>query len=104
MNVDRLAMEFSTPDAGGIDVLKHFPEDKILGLGVIDHTDPHIETPEEVVHRTEKAMKYVSKERISLNTDCGFAPSSANPMNFDEAYLKLRSMCKGSQILRAKYA
>ena len=40
MNVDRFAMEFATPDAGGIGVLKDFPKDKMLGLGVIDHTDP----------------------------------------------------------------
>ena len=39
MNVRRFAMEFATPDAGGIEVLAQFPEDKLLGLGVIDHTD-----------------------------------------------------------------
>ena len=43
MNVDRFAMEFATPDAEGIEVLKDFPEHKILGLGVIDHTDTHVE-------------------------------------------------------------
>jgi len=103
MNVDRFAMEFATPDAGGIDVLKDFPEDKVLGLGVIDHTDRHVETREEVVDRVERAMEYVPKERITLNPDCGFAPSSANPMDLDEAYLKLRAMCEGAQMLRQKY-
>ena len=33
MNVDRFAMEFATPDAGGIDVLKDFPRDKHPGSG-----------------------------------------------------------------------
>lgn len=103
MNVDRFAMEFATPDAGGVEVLKDFPEDKVLGLGVIDHTDPHIETPEEVVERVERVMEYVPKERITLNPDCGFAPSSANPMDFDEAYMKLRAMCEGADLLREKY-
>ncbi len=103
MNVDRFAMEFATPDAEGIEVLKDFPEHKILGLGVIDHTDTHVETPEEVVARVEAAMDYVPKERITLNTDCGFAPSSSNPMDFDEAYLKLKAMCQGAQLLRDKH-
>ena len=103
MNVQRFAMEFATPDAGGVDVLKDFPKDKILGLGVIDHTDAHVETPQEVVARVEKAMEYVPKERITLNPDCGFAPSSANPMDFDEAYLKLKAMCRSAQLLRDKY-
>ena len=103
MNVDRFAMELATPDAGGIGVLKDFPQDKTLGLGVIDHTDPHIETPEEVVTRTEAAMEYVPKERLTLNPDCGFSPSSVNPMDFDEAYLKLSALGRGAALLRDKY-
>ena len=75
----------------------------MLGLGVIDHTDPHVETPGEVVARVERAMEFVPKERITLNPDCGFSPSSANPMDFDEAYLKLRAMCEGARLLREKY-
>ena len=104
MNVERFAIEFATPDAGGIDILKDFPEDKILGLGVIDHTDPNIEKAEDVVKRVEDAMKFVPVERLTLNPDCGFSPSSANPMDIDEAYLKLKSMCDASDILRNKYA
>jgi 5-methyltetrahydropteroyltriglutamate--homocysteine methyltransferase len=103
MNVDRFAMEFATPDAGGIGVLKDFPKDKVLGLGVVDHTDPHIETPEEVAARAEAAMEFVPKERITLNPDCGFSPSSVNPMDFDEAYLKLSALSKGAALLRERH-
>ncbi len=103
MNVDRFAMELATPDAGGIGVLKDFPGNKTLGLGVIDHTDPHIETPEEVAARAEAAMEYVPKERLTLNPDCGFSPSSVNPMDFDEAYLKLSALSRGANLLREKY-
>ncbi len=104
MNVDRIAMEFATPDAGGVESLRRFPPDKLLGLGVIDHTDPHLETPEEVVGRVERALEFVPPERITLNPDCGFSPSSLNPMDLDEAYLKLKAMCGGARILREKYA
>ena len=103
MNVGRFAMEFATPDAGGIEVLKEFPADKVLGPGVIDHTDPHVETPEEVGARVEAAMELVPQERITLNPDCGFSPSSLNPMDLDEAYLKLRAMCQGAALLRERY-
>ena len=103
MNVDRFAMEFATPVAGGVGVLKDFPKDKLLGLGVIDHTDLHVETPDEVVARAEKAMEFVPAERLALNPDCGFAPSSLNPMEFDEAYLKLSSLCQGARLLREKH-
>ena len=104
MSVRRFAMEFATPDAGGVGVLRDFPEDKILGLGVIDHTDPHVETPEEVAGRAEAAMEFVPKERITLNPDCGFSPSSVNPMDLDEAYLKLRAMCEGARLLRERHS
>jgi 5-methyltetrahydropteroyltriglutamate--homocysteine methyltransferase len=103
MNVQRFAMEFATPDAGGIDVLREFPQDKVLGLGVIDHTDRHVETPQEVEQRVEAAMEFVPKERITLNPDCGFSPSSTNPMDLDEAYLKLGALCQGAQLLRERY-
>ena len=103
MNVQRFAMEFATPDAGGIEVLRNFPGDKYLGLGVIDHTDQCIETPQQVVDRVERVMEFIPKERISLNPDCGFSPSSVNPMDLDEAYLKLKSMCLAADTLRTKY-
>ena len=43
-------------------------------------------------------MRYVDKERITLHPDCGFSPSVQNPMDLDEAYLKLKAMCQGSTI------
>ena len=63
MNADRIAMEFATPDAGGVESLRRFPPDKLLGLGAIDHTDRHVETPEEVVERVERALEFVPPER-----------------------------------------
>ena len=71
MNVERFAIEFATPEAGGIGILKDFPEDKILGLGVVDHTDTNIETAEDVVKRVEEAMKFVPVERLTLNPFTG---------------------------------
>ena len=103
MRADRFAMELATPDAGGLGALSRFPEDKVLGLGVIDHTDQRVETPEQVAARAEAAMEHVSPGRITLNPDCGFAPSSQNPMDIDEAYLKLRAMSMGAAILRERW-
>ena len=103
MNVHRFAMEFATPDAGGIAVLSRFPKNKMLGLGVIDHTDKNIESAEQVVARVEAALEMLPTGRISLNPDCGFSPSSINPMDLDEAYLKLRAMCQGARLLRERH-
>jgi 5-methyltetrahydropteroyltriglutamate--homocysteine methyltransferase len=103
MNVHRFAMEFATPDAGGIDVLRRFPTHKMLGLGVIDHTDRNVETPDLVAARVEAALELLPPGRISLNPDCGFSPSSINPMDLDEAYLKLQAMCQAARLLRERH-
>ncbi len=102
-DVDRLALEFAAAESQGLSALTDFPEDKILGLGVIDHCDPRIETPEDVVARAEAAMRYVPAERLTLNPDCGFAPGSQNPVDLDEAYLKLSALCRGADLLRERF-
>ena len=96
-------MEYATPIAGGMESLAQFPQGPRLGLGCIDHCDREIETPEIVVKRVEEAMQFVDKERITLHPDCGFSPSVQNPMDLDEAYMKLKSMCQAADDLRSKH-
>lgn len=103
LRVGTISMEYATPVAGGVASLAHFPAHARLGLGCIDHCDRRVETPADVVARVEAAMKHVPAERIVLHPDCGFAPSVQNPMDLDEAYLKLKSMCAAAEELRAKH-
>jgi len=103
INVRRFAMEFAAPESHGVDVLARFPRDRVLGLGVIDHCERTVETPEQVAARAEAALKHVPPERVTLNPDCGFSPSAINPMDLDEAYAKLKSMCAGGELLRARH-
>ena len=98
--VGTISLELATPVAGGMAALADFPKDVTLGLGCIDHCDRQVERPAQVVARVEEAMRYVDKERITLHPDCGFAPSVQNPMDLDEAYLKLTAMCEAAATLR----
>ncbi len=99
-----ISLEYATPVAKGLDSLARFPKHVRLGLGCIDHCERRVESPEEVVARVEGALRYVDKERITLHPDCGFAPSVQNPMDLDEAYLKLKSLCAAAELLRARYS
>ena len=101
--VGTISLEYATPIAGGHASLVKFPESVRLGLGCIDHCDRNVEGPEEVVARVESAMQFVEKDRITLHPDCGFSPSVQNPMDLDEAYLKLKAMCQAAEMLREKY-
>lgn len=101
--VHQLAMEFAIQDVDDLSVLKELPQNMKIGFGCVDCRPGIILTAEQIVKRVEEALKYVDKNRIILNPDCGFAPSSDAPTNLDEAYIKLKEMVKAAQILREKY-
>ncbi len=100
LKVSQLVMEFALPNAGGLDVLKGFPKDKELGLGCVDVRAADIPTAEGIAAMVREAAKHVGRDRITLNPDCGFAPSNTNPIPVDEAYLKLKAMAEAGRLLR----
>lgn len=102
-NVDQLAMEFAVSQAGDIAVLGRYPTAKSIGLGVVDVRATTVDTPAQIVARVEKALKYLQPEQITLNPDCGFAPTSTNPISLEEAYQKLTAMSTAARILRERY-
>jgi len=103
LNVDQLAMEFANDDAGDYSVLEQLPKKVKIGFGCVDVSMGVVETNEIIVKRVEKALNYVEKERLILNPDCGFAPSSQATISLDEAYNKLKEMVNAAEILREKY-
>lgn len=81
---DILFLEFSTPRAGEIQTLlknKKISQDCILGLGVINPRSDIIESKDFIKSAAKKAMKFLSKEQIWLNPDCGFATFANRPVN-----------------------
>ncbi len=103
-DVDQLAMEFAVSQAGDVAIFGAFPTDKEIGLGVVDVRGEIADSPEQIVARVEKALKYLAPEQITLNPDCGFAPTSTNPISLEEAYQKLRAMAQAAGMLRERYA
>lgn len=103
-DVDQLAMEFAVSQAGDLSIFERYPTDKEIGLGVVDVRGAIADTPELIVERVEKALRYLEPEQITLNPDCGFAPTSTNPISLEEAYQKLKAMARAAEILRERYA
>jgi 5-methyltetrahydropteroyltriglutamate--homocysteine methyltransferase len=102
--VDELALEFAMPGAGGIGVLADWPEHLRLGFGCVDVRCAGPETPETIAARVRAALKYLPASRLSLNPDCGFAPSGTNPIPLDEAYTKLKALAAAAAQLRVEVA
>ena len=68
-DVDQISIE--TAQSGLDTSVLSTLEDKTIILGVIDLSDPAVETPEVVVERVRRALPYVPASRIVLAPDCG---------------------------------
>jgi 5-methyltetrahydropteroyltriglutamate--homocysteine methyltransferase len=77
-------------------VLAKLPSKTIM-LGVLDLSDPGIETPEIVAARIRRALPYVAPERLVIAPDCGlkYLPRAT-------AFGKMRAMVEGAAIVRSE--
>ncbi len=102
--VDELALEFAMPQAGSLDVLADLPARLRLGFGCLDVRCEEVEAPERIVARVREALRHLPAGRLTLNPDCGFAPSGVNPIPLDEPYAKLKALGEAARQLRAENA
>jgi 5-methyltetrahydropteroyltriglutamate--homocysteine methyltransferase len=77
-------------------VLAELPSKSIL-LGVLDLSDPKVETPQVVADRIRRALPYIDAKRIIVAPDCGlkYVPR-------DIAFGKMEAMAEGAAIVRAE--
>ena len=78
-------------------VLEKLPGKKIM-VGVIDLEDMTVETPQKVVERAKRALKYLKPENMILAPDCGM-----KYLPRDVAYGKMKALVEGAKLLRAEY-
>jgi len=78
-------------------VLTQLKGKKIM-LGVIDLSDPAVETPEIVAARIERALPYIDPANVIIAPDCGM-----KYLPRETAFAKLRAMVDGARLVRAKY-
>jgi len=78
-------------------VLTGLPDKQIL-LGVIDLSDPNVETAETVAARIRRALPYVKPQNIIVAQDCGM-----KYLPRDVANAKLHAMVEGARIVREEF-
>lgn len=103
LQVHELALEFTAPNSGDFTVLQHLRPQLHIGLGCLSVHHGQIDTPETIVARVEKALRYIESSRLTLTPDCGFAPSSTIKVDLDEVFEKLRNLSKAAGILRKRF-
>lgn len=104
LKVHHLTMEFTAPQVGDMAVFGELREDLEIGLGCVDVTPGRIDSAPTIANRVRTALKFVARERVTLNPDCGFAPGSGAVVSIDEAYRKLCNEVEAAQILRNEFA
>jgi 5-methyltetrahydropteroyltriglutamate--homocysteine methyltransferase len=77
-------------------VLKTLPGKEVI-LGVLDLSDPIVETPETVAARIRRALPFVPAERIVVAPDCGL-----KYLPRDIALAKMHAMVEGAAIVRGE--
>jgi 5-methyltetrahydropteroyltriglutamate--homocysteine methyltransferase len=68
---------------------------KQVMLGVLDLSDPAVETPEVVAQRIRLGLKHLPAEKLIAAPDCGM-----KYLPRDIAFGKLKAMCDGAAIVR----
>jgi 5-methyltetrahydropteroyltriglutamate--homocysteine methyltransferase len=70
---------------------------KTVMLGVIDLSDPHVETPDQVAARIRAGLKYLKPERLVPAPDCGMKYLAR-----EIAFGKLKALSEGARLVRAE--
>jgi 5-methyltetrahydropteroyltriglutamate--homocysteine methyltransferase len=78
-------------------ILGTLPGKQIM-VGCIDLHDMKVETPEVIVRRVKKALRYVAPENVILAPDCGM-----KYLPRDVAFGKLHAMVEAAKMLRAEH-
>lgn len=73
LHTDHLVLELAHRPDSDLDALADINPDIALGLGVIDIKVNHVETPDEIAGRIEKAVRKAGPGRVKwVHPDCGF--------------------------------
>jgi 5-methyltetrahydropteroyltriglutamate--homocysteine methyltransferase len=70
---DRFLLEYDSPRAGGFEVLRFVPKDKVVVLGLVSTKVPDMEKVEDLKRRIEEAAKFVPLDQLAISPQCGFA-------------------------------
>ena len=71
-NADVLTLECASTNGRDLALLKNFPANKKVAIGVVNHSTAAVEPPEFVANLVRRALEYVPPERLILSSDCGF--------------------------------
>jgi 5-methyltetrahydropteroyltriglutamate--homocysteine methyltransferase len=104
IDVGTLFLELCTPRAGEMAVLRALPEDRRIGVGVVNQKHARLESVEEILAKARQAIDLFGARRVLLTPDCGFATFADNPLaSAHVAERKLAAITAAAQRLRVEH-
>lgn len=101
MKVQQLVLEYATDRAGPVESLLKLPDEKEIGLGVMNPRTSELETAEFVKAKVAPLLARRPANSIFLNPDCGFGTFSDRPVNdWETAEKKLSALSAAAKALR----
>jgi 5-methyltetrahydropteroyltriglutamate--homocysteine methyltransferase len=98
--LDADVLTFECASTGGMDleaIGQRIGKDKKVAVGVVDHRNLHVETPEQVAALLRRALEHIEPERLVVSSDCGFGREG---MTRRIAFYKMVAIVLGTNIVR----
>jgi len=99
-SLDADVITFECASTGGMDlglIGAAISSDKKVAIGVVDHRNLHVESPEQVADLIRRALEHVEPERLAISSDCGFGREG---MTRRIAFYKMVAIVRGANIVR----
>jgi 5-methyltetrahydropteroyltriglutamate--homocysteine methyltransferase len=97
LDVDVMTFETCANDGLDLEAIGKTITGKKIAIGVVDHRNLQVETPEQVASTIRKALRVIPAERLVVTSDCGFGREG---MSRRIAFFKMVAIVRGTNIVR----
>ncbi|HEX4033375.1 MAG TPA: cobalamin-independent methionine synthase II family protein [Solirubrobacteraceae bacterium] len=99
-SLDADVITFECASTAGMDlelIAAAVSSDKKVAIGVVDHRNLHVESPEQIAALIRRALEHIEPERLAVSSDCGFGREG---MTRRIAFYKMVAIVRGTNIVR----
>jgi 5-methyltetrahydropteroyltriglutamate--homocysteine methyltransferase len=97
LDVDVMTFETCANDGLDLEAIGRTITGKKVAIGVVDHRNLQVETPDQVAAVIRKALQYIPADRLVVTSDCGFGREG---MSRRIAFYKMVAIVRGTNIVR----
>src|SRR5262249_3960305 len=92
---DRFLLAYGDDGSGTFEPLRHVPEDRVVGLGLVSSKTSKLEAEDALRARIQEASRVVPLERLAVSPQCGFASThEGNRISPDDQRRKLELVAR----------